>query len=156
MPTRSPLTPHEALVFAMVLVSAADRNMTDSELRAMGQIVTHAPAFDGFDAAKMRKVTDRCISVLDQNDGLEKAFDLMRAALPTGLRETAYAFAVEIAAADAAATSKARSNVSAPRRRSVRGGVAAAVADGWLLFRSSREAGKNIGRHRDDGARLSY
>jgi tellurite resistance protein len=104
MPTGSPLTPHEALVFAMVLVSAADRNMTDSELKAMGRIVTQAPAFHGFDAGMVSKVTDRCIAVLDQKDGLEKAFELMRAALPVGLRETAYAFAVEIAAADARAT----------------------------------------------------
>ncbi|GIX10049.1 MULTISPECIES: tellurite resistance TerB family protein [unclassified Elioraea] len=104
MPTRSPLTPQEALVFAMVLVSAADRNMTDNELKAMGRIVTQAPAFDGFEPARLPKVTDRCIAVLDQEEGLERAFDLMRAALPHALRETAYAFAVEIAAADAAAT----------------------------------------------------
>jgi tellurite resistance protein len=104
MPTRSPLTPHEALVFAMVLVSAADRNMTDRELQAMGRIVTQAPAFDGFDAAMVPKVTDRCIAVLDQDDGLENAFDLIHAALPASLCETAYAFAVEIVAADGAAT----------------------------------------------------
>lgn len=104
MADEAPLTPQEALVFAMVLVSAADRNMTDSELKVMGRIVTHAPAFDGFDAAAVPKVTDRCIAVLEEEDGLEKAFALIRAALPPYLRETAYAFAVEVAAADARAS----------------------------------------------------
>jgi tellurite resistance protein len=89
MPTGSPLSPHEALVFAMVLVLAADRTMTDCELRTMGRIVTQAPAFDGFDAGLLPKVTNRCIAVLDQDDGLKKAFDLIRAALPPSLRETA-------------------------------------------------------------------
>ena len=40
-----PLNPHSALVYMMVLVSAADGNMTDSELRQMGEQVRNLPVF---------------------------------------------------------------------------------------------------------------
>lgn len=98
-----PLSAHEALVFTMVLASAADRNMTDRELETIGRIVTQAPAFQGFDAAHLAAISDRCVAVLDEEDGLEKAFALIAAALPQRLRETAYAFAVEVVAADGTA-----------------------------------------------------
>lgn len=98
-----PLSPAEALVFAMVLVSAADRNMTDRELTTIGRIVTQAPAFEGFDTSGLSAIANRCVAVLDEEDGLDKALALIADALPKRLRETAYAFAVEVAAADGAA-----------------------------------------------------
>jgi len=39
------ISPHTALIYAMVLVSAADAEMTDSELRTIGEVVTHFPVF---------------------------------------------------------------------------------------------------------------
>ena len=39
---------HEGLIYAMVLASAADREMTDSELQSMGDMVRNLPVFDGF------------------------------------------------------------------------------------------------------------
>ena len=42
------LDPHAALIYTMVLVSAADGNMDDKELKAIGDIVRHLPAFEGF------------------------------------------------------------------------------------------------------------
>lgn len=98
-----PLSPAEALVFAMVLVSAADRNMTDRELATIGRIVTQAPAFQGFDTAGLGAIANRCVAVLDEEDGLDKALALIADSLPKRLRETAYAFAVEVAAADGSA-----------------------------------------------------
>ncbi len=35
----SPLEPHAALIYTMVLVSAADRELTDDELHVIGDIV---------------------------------------------------------------------------------------------------------------------
>jgi tellurite resistance protein len=102
--TTDALTPHEALVFAMVLVSAADRTMTDRELRTIGRIVTSMPAFVGFDQETLPQVADRCVAVLQRADGLEDAFALIRAALAPALCETAYAFACDVVAADGRAS----------------------------------------------------
>ncbi len=94
------LTPHEALVFAMVLVSAADRNITDRELKTIGRIVSAMPAFVGFDHQTLPSVADRCVAVLQRTDGLDQAFAMIGAALTPPLRETAYAFACDVVAAD--------------------------------------------------------
>lgn len=102
--TTDALTPHEALVFAMVLVSAADRTMTDRELKTIGRIVTTMPAFVGFDHASLPQLTERCVAVLQRPDGLEEAFASIGAALTPPLRETAYAFACDVVAADGRAS----------------------------------------------------
>jgi tellurite resistance protein len=94
------LTPHEALVFAMVLVSAADRTMTDRELRTIGRIVTSMPAFVGFDQETLPAVADRCVAILQKPDGLEVGFAMIKAALTQALCEAAYAFACDVVAAD--------------------------------------------------------
>ena len=39
-----------ALIYTMVIVSAADSIMTDSELSAIGEIVRHLPVFEEYDA----------------------------------------------------------------------------------------------------------
>jgi tellurite resistance protein len=98
------LTPHEALVFSMVLVSAADRTMTDRELKTIGRIVTSMPAFVGFDQEALPHVADRCVAVLQKGDGLEQAFAMIGSALTPALRETAYAFACDVVAADGRAS----------------------------------------------------
>jgi hypothetical protein len=36
---------HAALIYTMVMVSAADRNMTDAELRMIGEITRGLPVF---------------------------------------------------------------------------------------------------------------
>lgn len=36
---------HRALIYTMVIVSAADRNLPDSELHAFAEIVGHLPIF---------------------------------------------------------------------------------------------------------------
>ena len=83
------ITHHEALIYAMVLVSAADREMPDSELEAMGDMVAHLPVFRDFDHRKVTKVSAACAKLLADENGLEKAFDQITAALPVKLRETA-------------------------------------------------------------------
>ena len=50
------LDPHGALIYTMVIVSAADRDMTDAELAIIGDIVGHLPAFRGFDRKHLPKV----------------------------------------------------------------------------------------------------
>ena len=94
------ISKHAALVYAMVITSAADQDMTDAELQMMGDIVRHLPAFRDFDAEQLPKVAADCAELLSVEDGLDTALIQIRDALPEPLRETAYALAIEIAAAD--------------------------------------------------------
>ena len=91
---------HSALIYAMVLASAADREMTDSELRRIGQIVDRLPVFDDFDADTLAARAAECAELLNAEDGLEAAIEVISGALPQKLRETAYALACEIVVAD--------------------------------------------------------
>ena len=94
------LHPHTALIYVMVLTSAADRDMTDQEIMGIGDIVRTLPVFEGFDADQLVPIAQQCAAKLGHDDGLEEAMDLIVASLPAKLSETAYAIACEIAAAD--------------------------------------------------------
>jgi tellurite resistance protein len=91
---------HAALIYVMVMVSAADRNMTDAELSMIGEIVNFLPVFRDYDPALLPKTTAACAELLDADDGFEHAFGVIKSALPARLRETAYAIACDVAAAD--------------------------------------------------------
>jgi tellurite resistance protein len=95
-----PLDHHDALIYAMVTTSAVDRTMTDKELARIGQIVSHLPIFDGYDSSKLVKTAEACGELLGTDGGLDRALLLIRSAVPKKLRETAYAVALEVAAAD--------------------------------------------------------
>lgn len=95
-----PISHHEALVFAMVTMSAVDSTMTDDELRKIGEIVETLPVFRDFDAERLVSVSETCGDILQEDDGLETILELIRTCLPRELYETAYALAVDIAAAD--------------------------------------------------------
>jgi len=94
------ITAHTALIYTMVLVSASDRRMPDAELRKIGEVISGLPVFDGYDRQFLPATAAACADLLVDDDGLEKAFALIEAALPPKLRETAYVLACEIAAAD--------------------------------------------------------
>jgi tellurite resistance protein len=94
------LNPHSALIYIMVLVSAADSNMTDRELRRIGDQVQNLPVFADFDAEDLVPIAEECAAALNQPGGLDQVMDLIVASLPARLSETAYALACEIAAAD--------------------------------------------------------
>ena len=96
----SPISHHEALLYVMVTMSAADRRMTDDELRRIGQIVQTMPVFRDFDEEQVVAVAEACGGYLSQEEGLTTVLDMVANTLPPKLYETAYAVAVEIAAAD--------------------------------------------------------
>ena len=98
------ITHHAALVYTMVLVSAADNNMPDVELQSIGDMVMHLPVFRDFDRGKLTQITSECAKLLQDKDGLEKALGAVKEALPDKLRETAYALACDVAAADGKVT----------------------------------------------------
>ena len=96
-----PISHHEALIYAMVTLSAADRTMTDRELMKIGDIVKTLPDLRAISTAsgwsrrprpaarssRTRTASTRCSTII-------------AASLPPRLHETAYALAVEVAAAD--------------------------------------------------------
>lgn len=91
---------HSALIYTMVLVSAADRDMTDSELVAIGDIVKHLPVFRGYEPNDLTKAAQNCAELLSADNGLDRVLDEICASLSPRLRETAYALACDVAAAD--------------------------------------------------------
>jgi len=96
----STISHHTALVYTMVLVSAADSDMTDSELFTIGEIVRTLPVFRDYDPEHLTKAAEDCAELLGQDGGLETVVELINEALPEKLRETAYAMACDVAAAD--------------------------------------------------------
>ena len=95
-----PINHHSALVYTMVLVSAAEGVMADSEIETIGRQVRYLPVFRDFDQDNLTEVGRECTYLLRQEDGLDRACDIIAEALPTKLRETAYALACDVAAAD--------------------------------------------------------
>lgn len=91
---------HSALIYTMVLASAADRDMTDSELLEIGQAVSRLPVFADYDSDDLTETTAECAALLDGDDGLDTVLEIIREALPAKLRETAYAIACDVVAAD--------------------------------------------------------
>ncbi len=91
---------HTALIYTMVLVSAADQDMTDAELRTIGEIVRYLPVFQDYDVGKLPEATKGCAKLLADQNGLEMAFAMIKKALPRKLHETAYALACDVAAAE--------------------------------------------------------
>ncbi len=94
------IDPQTALIYTMVLVSAADRDMTDAELHTIGEVVKHLPVFRDYDLTGLPETARDCANLLADPDGLDKAMAQISEALPDKLRLTAYALACDVAAAD--------------------------------------------------------
>ncbi len=94
------ITPHEALIYIMITTAAADRQISDRELERIAEIVRHLPVFMGYDVNNLAKTAESCGDLLSNEEGLDEMLELVAGALPRKLHETAYALAVEVAAAD--------------------------------------------------------
>ena len=95
-----PLSPQDALGAVMIATSAADETMTASEFREIASIVDLLPVFVGFDKDRIQQVGALVSDLFTEEDGLDALLGLIEAALPDHLRETAYALACDVAAAD--------------------------------------------------------
>lgn len=89
-----------ALIYTMVLVSAADAEMTDAELHTIGELVRTLPVFNDYDQKQLTKAAAECARRLGQPGGLDQVLAEIKKALPAKLRETAYAVACDVAASD--------------------------------------------------------
>jgi tellurite resistance protein len=91
---------HAALIYVMVIVSAADGEMTDAELHVIGDLTRLLPVFADYEKNLLPATAEACAELLDDDDGLETALVMIVEALPKHLKETAYAVACDVAAAD--------------------------------------------------------
>jgi hypothetical protein len=106
MLNRATLPPQEALVCTMVLI-AATSGITDREIGVMSGLVQTLPIFEDFSSAELQRASDAAVSLLSESDGLAHATKLIREALEPRLRETAYALACEVVAANGLADQEA-------------------------------------------------
>ena len=93
-----------ALIYTMVLVSAADNDMTDAEFQTIGSIVKQLPVFKKFELDRLPQTTAACAGRLAEANGLDKLLEEIVSSLPKRLHETAYALGCDVAAADAHAS----------------------------------------------------
>ena len=98
------LSPQDSLVALMITVSVADSSIRTSELLAIEQVVNHLPIFAGFDPDRIKGISQTVFDLLEEEDGLDALFGLIRDALPERLVETAYVLACDIAASDGTLT----------------------------------------------------
>jgi tellurite resistance protein len=92
--------PQHALIYVMVMQSAADAQMSDQELGVIGDLTKHLPVFKHFDINELPEVARECAQHLAQDNGMMATLQIIKASLPERLRDTAYAVACDVAAAD--------------------------------------------------------
>lgn len=90
----------DCLIALMIAVSASDEDIRTAELVKIEASVNLLPIFSSYDADRITTVTQTVFDLLEQEDGLDALFGLIREGLPDRLFETAYALACDVAAAD--------------------------------------------------------
>jgi len=94
------VTVHAALIYVMVMVSAADGEMPEAELKRIGWLTQFLPAFRDFDPDLFIPTTRDIQEILSGAEGMDIALETIKDALPPRLYDTAYALAIEIASVD--------------------------------------------------------
>ncbi len=94
------ISPQDALIALMIVVSISDEAIRTSELVTIERIVNHLPVFADYDADRMRVVSQTVFDLIEEEDGLDALFGLITDALPEELYETGYALSCDVAAAD--------------------------------------------------------
>ena len=94
------LQPVEALIYAMVTAAAVDRKITEVELSRISTLVSELPVFRDLKGDWLSKEAQDCGRVLSKPEGVRRVLDLLKAALPKHLRETAYVLATEVTISD--------------------------------------------------------
>ena len=96
----APLTAQDALVALMIAVSAADEDIRTAELIKINNAINNLPVFADYDLDHLPRMSQMVFDLLENEDGLEALFGLIRDALPDRLFETAYALSCDVVAAD--------------------------------------------------------
>jgi tellurite resistance protein len=93
----------KALVSTMVLMAAAEGEMTDKELGMIGRLVSTLPVFHDFDREAIPEIGRHVALLLQKARGIDELVNEIKDALDKPLRETAYLLACDVAAADGTA-----------------------------------------------------
>ena len=94
------LTPQEAIIYLMVMTSASDGSIEETELRAIGRVVRSFPLFTDADEQALVTTSEACGRLMASEDGLHRVLAAAKSALPAHLGETAYAAVVDVVTAD--------------------------------------------------------
>jgi len=94
------LSVHEALIHLMVIAASADAKVSDRELEIISRLVTRLPVFDSFDRGQLGQTAAEAIDLIKDSSNLDKVLEMVLAAVPERLHDTAYALAVEVATVD--------------------------------------------------------
>jgi tellurite resistance protein len=108
---------HRALIYTMVIVSGAQTELRDAELKIIGDIVEDLPVFRDFDRNRLGMLLDDCTELMSGENGLEATIEAIKTLLPAKLRETAYAIACDLVASDGEATQEELQLLELLRRR---------------------------------------
>lgn len=84
----------------MVTMSAVDSQMDETELLRIGDLVKFLPVFNGYNPDHLVTTAAECGDKLRGENGLQDVLNIVSEALPLHLYDTAYALAVDVAAAD--------------------------------------------------------
>jgi tellurite resistance protein len=99
-----PFSPQDCLVALMIGTSMSDETVRTAELVQITTILGNLPIFAAYDPERVTGVGLQVMRLLEDEDGLDRLFALVRERLPQRLWETAYALACEVAAADSRIT----------------------------------------------------
>ena len=92
----------DSLVATMILTAAADTAMSAREAEVITASVGLLPAFAGLAAGRIDEISTIVVAMLQEESGVDQIIALVDEGLPGHLRETAYALACDVAAADGA------------------------------------------------------
>jgi tellurite resistance protein len=94
------ISTEQALIYVMVMMSGVEGRIKAEELAELELLIRTLPVFQRFDHTRLATVVQECGDMLQESEGLQTVLGLVKDQLPVRLRETAYALAVEVAAAD--------------------------------------------------------
>ncbi len=94
------LSSQDALVYIMVVTSAADMEISAVELDRIGSLIERLPVFKDYSRERLADMASDCVDLMRKVEDLNKILDITLDILPDRLHDTAYALAVEIAAVD--------------------------------------------------------
>ncbi len=94
------LSTQEALVYTMVAAAESDHEIDEAEIAVIGDLINHLPIFRGVGRPAATGMASACSELLAQAGGRDRVFGMICEALPPQLRDTAYAVACDVIAAD--------------------------------------------------------
>jgi tellurite resistance protein len=92
----------QALIYIMVMMTGVEGRIKAEELAEMELLLRTLPVFKNFDRSRLLTIVQECADMLQEKDGMQTVLALVADQLPSRLKETAYALAVEVAAVDLA------------------------------------------------------